>query len=402
MRRRWLAGGAAGLVLAAGVIAWWWNLPPPEHFVGNATCAACHVDIAASHALTAHALTSTLPDEGALRGDFTAPGNVMPTGHPDLHFRMEFDGERYTQTAVQRTARGDSAERTAVIDVIIGSGRKGQTFLHWQGDELCQLPVSFWSEHEKWVNSPGYIDGRAKFDRPVTARCLECHATSVTAQPPPVNRYDPSSLVLGISCEKCHGPGGEHVRRYQSKSPPRSVEESAIINPARLARERQIDLCAWCHAGEGRSLTPPSSFRPGDDLSQHIVFARQPPNAPLDVHASQIQLLERSRCFQQSPAMTCSTCHNVHRPERNLAVMAANCMQCHQVDHCGKFATRGAAIATGCVSCHMPLQQTAQIVISDQHGGTLQPKVRNHHIAVYPEEEEERSGRREKGEGRRD
>ncbi|HEX2862461.1 MAG TPA: hypothetical protein VHN79_12520, partial [Lacunisphaera sp.] len=139
-----------------------------------------------------------------------------------------------------------------------------------------------------------------------------------------------------------------------------------------------------CHAGEGLALTPPLTYRPGDVLAEHITFPRQSPDAPLDVHASQIQLLERSRCFQASPKMTCSTCHNVHRPQRDLAAMAS-CMQCHQVDHCGKFPALGAAIATGCVDCHMPLEKTVQIVISGQGGGSLQPKVRNHRIAVYPE-----------------
>jgi hypothetical protein len=379
---------AGGLFLAwVGVaVAYWLKRPTPEKYVGNATCYSCHAEIAESYALTAHALTSTPASADTIHGDFSPGANEMRTANPELHFRMESDGLRFSQAAIRRGSSGEAVEREELIDIIIGSGRKGQTYLHWEGDELCQLPVSYWTEHRKWVNSPGFADGTAKFDRPITARCLECHASTVTSRAPPVNRYDPASLVLGISCEKCHGPGGEHVKRYRAASPPRSVEDAAIINPARLARERQIDVCALCHAGEGRSVTPPLTYRPGDVLSDHITFLRQAPNAPLDVHASQIQLLERSRCFQQSPTMTCTTCHNVHRPQRDLAAMAVNCTQCHQVEHCGKFATRGAAIATSCVACHMPLQQTAQIVISDRHGGTLQPKVRNHHIAVYPEE----------------
>lgn len=374
------------------MLAYWINRPAPVRYVGNTACYTCHADIAAAYAHTAHARTSSLAAPDTIHGNFTAGRNLMQTGNPDLHFRMNADGGRYTQTAVFRTSSGASVERQEVIDIIIGSGRKGQTYLHWEGDELCQLPVSYWTEQHKWVNSPGFTDGTAKFDRPITARCLECHASTVVPRGPPVNRFDSTSMVLGISCEKCHGPGAEHVRRYQSKTPPRSVVDAAIMNPARLPRERQIDLCAWCHAGEGRALTPPLSFRPGDDLSKHIVFTRQPPNAPLDVHASQIQLLERSRCFQESPAMTCATCHNVHRPQRDLTSMATNCRQCHQVEDCGKFAARGMTIATSCVKCHMPLQQTAQIVISDRNGGTLQPKVRNHHIAVYPEEDDQSGG----------
>lgn len=384
-RRAWGFGALIVLGALGATLALWSPHAPAERYVGTATCMSCHAEIAATYALTAHALTSSLASAETIHGDFSPGANVMPTSNPDLHFRLESDGGRFTQTAVRRTSSNQVLTREAPMEIVIGSGRKGQTFLHWQDDRLFQLPVSYWTEQRAWVNSPGYVDGNANFDRPITQRCLECHATTVVSRAPPINRYEPESLVLGISCEKCHGPGGEHVDRYRSNSPPRSPAEAAIVNPARLSRALQMNLCALCHAGEGRALTPPLTYRPGDVLAEHITFPHQAPDALLDVHASQIQLLERSRCFQAGPTMTCSTCHNVHRPQRDLAAMAVSCMQCHQVEHCGKFPALGATIATGCVDCHMPLERTVQIVISGQGGGTLQPKVRNHRIAVYPE-----------------
>jgi hypothetical protein len=384
-RRAWGVGALIVLVSLGAALAVRSSRVPTERYVGTATCMSCHAEIATTYALTAHALTSSPASAETIHGDFTPGANVMHTANPDLHFRLESDGSRFTQTAVRRTSSDQVLTREAPMEIVIGSGRKGQTYLHWEGDELCQLPVSYWTEHRAWVNSPGYADGHANFDRPITQRCLECHATTVVPRAPPNNRYDRDSLVLGISCEKCHGPGGEHVDRYRSKSPPRTPAEAAIVNPARLSRDLQMNLCALCHAGEGLARTPPLTYRPGDVLAKHITFPRQAPDAPLDVHASQIQLLERSRCFQASPTMTCATCHDVHQPQRDLAAMAVSCMACHQTDHCGKFPSLGATIATGCVDCHMPLERTAQIVISGQGRGTLQPKVRNHRIAVYPE-----------------
>src|SRR5690348_5964686 len=86
------------------------------------------------------------------------------------------------------------------IDLVVGSGRKGQTYLFWKGDRLFQLPVSYWVELGHWVNSPGYTDGWAKFDRPVMPRCLECHASYAesVAGPQPNNRYKKTNVVLGI------------------------------------------------------------------------------------------------------------------------------------------------------------------------------------------------------------
>jgi hypothetical protein len=104
----------------------------------------------------------------------------------------------------------------------------------------------------------------------------------------------------------------------------------------------------------------------------------------VDVHGGTVQLLKRSRCFQSSATMTCSTCHDVHTPQRVLAAFAPKCLACHKVESCGKFAKMGHQIDGQCVVCHMPLQQTEQI-ISSANGTKLQPKVRNHQIAIYPE-----------------
>ena len=108
------------------------------------------------------------------------------------------------------------------------------------------------------------------------------------------------------------------------------------------------------------------------------------PGTHVDVHGGSVQLLKRSRCYQSSTTMTCSTCHDVHAPQRDLEAFAAKCLGCHKAENCGKFAKLGRRIDDQCVVCHMPLQQTDQI-ISSANGTKLQPKVRNHQIAIYPE-----------------
>ncbi|MEO7414306.1 MAG: multiheme c-type cytochrome [Opitutaceae bacterium] len=354
-------------------------------YVGDRACADCHQEKSASYHRTAHATTSSPGTKDSIKGKFNPGSNTLRTANPDLYFQMEAGATGFLQRAIVRTSPTEVLTRAERIDLVIGSGRKGQTYLFWDGDALFQLPISYWTERDAWVNSPGYIDGRADFERPIPARCLECHGSSFESRAPPPGSYNRASLVLGISCEKCHGPGSEHVAQYRaiSSTVPRST--TAIVNPKKLSRERQIDVCALCHAGAGNSLTPPLSFTPGNDLAKHLAFPKLPQDARLDVHASQVQLLERSRCFQSSPTMTCTTCHDVHQPQRDLAAFAVRCLSCHQAESCGAFPKQGHAIDRQCVTCHMPAQATDQIVIAALGGKSMQPKVRNHQIAIYPE-----------------
>jgi hypothetical protein len=393
-----LAACAIALATAGRVAAQDGSAKPPEFsisispekpraagtYVGDEACNSCHQDKVTTFHRTAHAKTSSIASADSIHGNFSAGFNTLRTVNPNLYFLMEAKDRTFTQTAVVRRSPTEVLTRTEQIDIVVGSGRKGQTYLYWNENDVFQLPVSFWTGVGDWVNSPGYADGTANFERPIGPRCFECHASRFATMAPPENRFDKSSLVLGISCEKCHGPGGEHVARYRSATPPRSLAESAIVNPHRLPRDRQMDVCGLCHAGSGTSLQPALSFVPGDVLDHFLTFPQLAPNARADVHASQIQLLRRSRCYQSSETMTCNTCHDVHQPQRDAAAFVSRCLTCHQVTSCRQFPKLGHAIATGCVDCHMPLQQTEKI-ISSLNGKKVQPKVRNHQIAIYPE-----------------
>lgn len=197
-----------------------------ENYVGDDACRSCHATQVDSFHQTAHYLTSAEPNEHTILGKFTAGDNILKTSNPNLSFHLEAKQGGFFQTANSRSER---------FAVVVGSGDKGQTYLFWDGDQLFQLPVSYWT-NVGWVNSPGYRDGVADFDRPIIPRCLECHATSFESLAPPSNSYKTTGYELGIQCEKCHGPGREHVQHEQAK--PASTSDTAILNPAHFTRDR--------------------------------------------------------------------------------------------------------------------------------------------------------------------
>jgi hypothetical protein len=350
---------------------------PRENYVGDDKCRSCHQDKVESFHQTAHYLTSRLPDRNSIRGSFRQDANVLKTSNPDLFFRMEAKDDGFFQTAIQGEPPYTTS-RSERFGLVVGSGGKGQTFLFWKGDLLFQLPVSYWNE-VGWVNSPGYRDGVAYFDRPVIARCLECHGTYFESLAPPANRYRETGFVTGITCEKCHGPGRAHAELYASKAS-KVASDSRIVNPARLTRERQMDLCAWCHAGHGVPLLPAFSYVPGEPLDKYLELPQLAPDAAVDVHGSQVELLKKSRCFQSS-TMTCLTCHDVHLTQKDPVAFSRHCLSCHKAESHPNM-TR--LMSDNCIDCHMPKQLTNLIVFS-WNGRKVSPEVRNHWIRIYPE-----------------
>ena len=351
--------------------------------VGDDTCISCHRDKASFQA-TAHHLTSRLPGASTIDGSFRRGENVLPTANRYLSFRMDATDSGFYETAVSGLPP-DTTTASRRLAFVVGSGRKGQSYLWHDGDRLYQLPVSYW-RGLGWITSPGYRDGALELNRAIPPRCLECHSSGFesVSDPAMVNRYCLSNPMLGISCETCHTAGREHVRRERSTlhALPRAVVPKAIVNPARLTRQQQIDQCALCHSGAAPNKTAAFSYVPGQPIRDHL---EQPPLAftdAVDVHGNQVELLERSRCFQSS-AMTCATCHDVHQTQRDTVALSARCLTCHTAKSCGLYPREGERLAGRCVDCHMP-KQASNVIVSSFEGKRERPLVRTHWIKVYP------------------
>ena len=358
-------------------------------YAGDASCLKCHRDLGQSYEHTPHHLTSQLPTSSSVLGSFQKGANSLTildatqSAGPWLQFQMESKDGGFFEIA--RTGWGAQVyERAERIDLVTGSGSRGQTYLYWKGDRLFELPVSYWSDGHRWINSPGYIDGTAEFSRPVNPACLECHATYIRAlsSDPATNRYDPKSLVPGISCESCHGPGAKHVQQELRDS---KAKEPLILNPRKFSRDRQVDLCAECHNGIQREpLKPAFSYVPGRPLSEYFKQLPSPDVEHPDVHGNQVGLLQRSKCYRSSAQMSCSTCHNVHTTGQPLEFYAQKCLSCHQWQSCGMSKKMGQQIAHKCIDCHMPVEET-NVIVSQTAGQVVHATMRNHWIKVYAE-----------------
>jgi len=366
-------------------------------YAGDEACLSCHRQLSQSYKHTPHHLTSQLPTPNSVLGSFSNGSNSLTivdskqAVEPGLEFVMDSRRDGLFETA-RSGWNLDVYQRTERIDLVTGSGKRGQTYLYWQGDRLFELPVSYWGDGHRWINSPGYIDGTADFSRPVNPACLECHATYIRAlsSDPATNRFDRKSLVPGISCESCHGPGATHVRSSVRSWAAHRIDATArpkedILNPAKFSRDRQVDLCAECHNGIQREpLAAAFSYVPGQPLSAYF---KPLPSADVehpDVHGNQVGLLQRSKCYRSSEKMNCSTCHDVHTTGRPAESYAQKCLGCHNWRSCGMATKIGHRIVSECIDCHMPVEET-NVIVSQTAGQIVHATMRNHWIKVYSE-----------------
>jgi hypothetical protein len=360
----------------------------PEDFAGSEACANCHKSIYDTHIHTSHYLTSRPALQKYILGDFT-PGKNEFKYDSGMVVRME-----KRDSGLYQVGYNFGEEKIAKqFDVAVGSGAKGQTYLYRSGNYFVQLPVSYFTAAHQWANSPQYPTHPVLFDRPITSRCLECHTTYVKKISPVtkvLEQFDHNSIIYGVDCEKCHGPGARHVQ-FQSQNPNEKTARY-ILNPGKMTRAQNLDLCGLCHGGQLNKTKPSFSFIAGDRLTDFFQKDSTPVNPDsIDVHGNQLGLLSASKCFIKSGTMTCSTCHNSHVYERGqIAVFSQRCQSCHSSGHqpvCKLSAKMGADINKNCIDCHMP--KVSSRFVTELLPGQTEPtaaSIRSHFIKIYLDE----------------
>lgn len=357
-----------------------------QEFAGSETCITCHEAIYNQHIKSAHYLTSTIPSDSTIKGIHEAITNGFSIGdHHKYSIDEQWNGffQILTNDSINSPVRKDK------IDIIIGSGVKGQSFFSWEGNELFQLQTSYFAPSKQWVNSPGFREEITPKTRPISVSCLECHATFAKMESlgNTKNYFSKRSIMLGIDCERCHGPSAKHVN-YHEKFPNDTVGKH-IIKQDQLSRQQKMDMCALCHSGSITKI-PNKEFHfvLGDTLDNFIVkdfrsYYRSKHKSTVDVHGNQVELLESSACFKKTSTMDCNTCHDAHANERgNLTHFNSKCINCHQNQEmdCGIPAITHNG--NNCIDCHMPISRSNALKVQN-NDSLIRVKVRSHLIKIY-------------------
>lgn len=354
-----------------------------EQFAGSESCIPCHQNIYQSHLETAHYNTSTVANERTLKGNFDKSSNEVHLINGEI--QTVYDGSKYLQKTTSKTT-GKLLDKSS-IDIVIGSGTKGQSHLAFFGDSLFQLQASYFKLTDSWINSPGFPN--YSYRRPVNDNCIKCHVTfaknkDVTGN---TNLYARESFLYGIDCERCHGPQKKHVA-YRTGIL-KGVKSDVIIKIDTLARQLKMDVCVQCHSGlrANQIKGNPFSFVAGERLNTYAKnyhFGR--PESELDVHGNQYGLLKSSECFKNSKTMSCTTCHAPHQNQRGKTQQFnSKCIECHSSPtDLHSTLDQNSLDLENCISCHMPLfpSQTMKVKLADSKTETS-VNIRTHLIGIY-------------------
>ncbi|MEP2279390.1 multiheme c-type cytochrome [Maribacter sp.] len=354
-----------------------------KNFVASETCLECHQDIYKAHLRTAHFNTSSFADSAHILGNFEKGENELNlTG---VRFKMIEERNDFFQ--LSKAKFGDTDVLKSKIDIVIGSGVKGQSYLHWEDDRLSQLQVSYFKPTGNWVNSPNFPN--QYYTRKVDDNCLKCHVTFAknTNVSGNGNMYDREQMLLGVDCQRCHGPSEEHVKYHRAN--PDDKQSSFISSYTNYTRQQRLDACAVCHSGlQAQQIKGnPFLFLAGDTLSQFSKnYKNYDTNLKLDVHGNQMGLLGSSSCFINSTEMDCVTCHDPHVNQRsNANVFNSKCLTCHDTEKINSLTVNTIHnSAQNCISCHMPLVPSEVMKLKiESEVDEIPVYIRTHLIGIY-------------------
>jgi tetratricopeptide (TPR) repeat protein len=316
----------------------------PAPYVGSARCAECHASIARSQRGSHHARTFWA---GSALNRLPLPADPLPDpANPAVVHMFRREGET---TRIE--TRVDGQPYRALLAYAFGSGDLGLTPVgRDEAGAWYELRMSRYADNLAWDRTTGqeivptvpseWLGKTLNGDE--LRRCVDCHTTA-----PRAARTDAGALAgdRGIGCERCHGPGGNHLKAVAA-----GLADLAIARPKLVSGEPIVRLCGRCHSPKGRTVSPsdPGSVR------------------------FQATTLTWSRCYTQSrDQLDCVTCHNPHRDaETSAAFYEAKCLECHgpsSTTHCPVNPTRD------CIGCHMPTQR----------GVVLHIAFTDHHIRVH-------------------
>ncbi len=368
--------------LALGTISCHSQRTPPRTesaYTDAKQCKACHLAIYQTYQRTGMAQAFYRPEPK------NTPAGTFFHKTSGTYFRVsQRDGKFYQRRwQIGYQDREENVEESQ-IDYVMGSGHAVRAYLHRTSrGTLIELPLAWYSEKGGHFGmNPGYDTVAPDTRRKIGYDCMFCHNSypEVPAGHAAVGSEPvfAGKLPEGIDCQRCHGPGANHVALAQTAGSTKETIRAAILNPARLAADRQMEVCMQCHLETTSRRLPseikrfdrePYSYRPSEPLSRFKLFFDNAPGTGREAKfeiVSSAYRLRQSRCYLATGGkLTCELCHDPHNIPRGDAALthyAKICRQCHAAAFDSLVAANQHPRDADCTACHMPKRRTEDVV----------------------------------------
>jgi predicted CXXCH cytochrome family protein len=316
------------------------------YYVGSQSCQKCHAQVYEHWRGT--------PMANVVRDPREHPDAIMP----DL-----------ATNSIAKFSKDDVA-------LVYGSLWK-QRYFTKRGDDYFPEPAQWDVTHRVW--RPYFVakgtDWWEPFyppdnmQRPTGPTCDGCHSVDYDIHTKQVAEWN-------VGCEKCHGPGSEHVAH---------PSRGNIVNPARMDYVAASDTCIQCHS-QGRPLTIPIEGKYYDwpvgyrvglrlqdfwRLEEHKLGMPSFTHFPEGTgHKNRMQGNDFVQSVMYRRGITCFSCHDAHGTDNYAQLVKPAdkiCLDCH-----GPLSLNGPRTATleehthhkdgsagsQCIACHMPQIET--------------------------------------------
>jgi len=325
-------------------------------YTGSEECRPCHEKIYDKWYESNHRKYLLEATIESVIGDFSIREPLVFSGVENRVYTK--DGKYYMWT------RGvDGKENDYLIRYILGNRQQQCYLTEFPGGKLQILPL-FWQNEEKvWADSTEVEQQRGEVvaweawtsrHRTWNQACFNCHGLAIVKNyNVKQDVYETEWKETGIGCERCHGPGREHVRIYEKvlKVP------DPLAELTKRGAHKGLESCGECHSAK-RFLT--LDYIPGDNFDDHF-------NLSLSDGTEIFFPDGRSRkyvypSFLQSQhrlkdGMTCTACHDPHGSEHSplLKKDPENelCVSCHEKISPAHKHHEVASPKTTCIECHM-------------------------------------------------
>ena len=318
------------------------------HYIGSTACRVCHPQVYDRWKLTrmANVVKDPKLDPTAIIPDLSKPDPLVKFTKDDVAFIY---GSRWKQRYFKKT-----------------------------GDDYFVLPAQWDIANQVW--RPYFVKNGTDWwaplyppdnmQRPTGPLCDGCHSVNYDIKLKTVTEWN-------VGCERCHGPGSEHIAR---------PTQANIVNPARLDAVEANDTCIQCHSQgqplknpiEGKYYDWPVGFQMGAKLSRfwkleehklgEITFTHFPDRTG---HKNRMQGNDFVQSVMYTHGVKCSSCHDAHgtgNPALLLKPPSVMCLECHgpgspsgprnsTVE--GHTHHKSGSAGGECIACHMPkIEQT--------------------------------------------